>query len=461
MLQAALDGCSILSAYLWAVYEVLPWDKTFTAGALDHVPYCLMFMVVWFLAAANERLLRPGGLDALGPYLFAVTRAVGEALVLSTAVMALGTAQGFDRDFLVVFCFGIPVSMLLFRAAARTGLWCIRRHGYNLRRTIIIGANQRAAHLVDVMFARGRSGHTIEGVLEDDPERMRFLDTYDFPCLGGVHELEDTLNSRTVHEVFVCLPLRSFYETIQNVAVICENAGTPVRLIADLFPLRVANSRLMYIEDIPLLSLSAVPETQAKLALKRGIDLAVSSVLLALLSPLFLLIALLIKLESKGPVFFAQERVGQNQRRFKMLKFRSMVAGAEKMRDELEDYNEADGPVFKIRDDPRITRLGKFLRKYSLDEFPQLINVLWGQMSLVGPRPPIASEVEQYSWDQRRRLSVRPGMTGLWQVSGRSDISFEQWVELDLTYIDSWSLAEDCLILLKTFKAVLQGRGAA
>ena len=175
---------------------------------------------------------------------------------------------------------------------------------------------------------------------------------------------------------------------------------------------------------------------------------------------MLLTIAILVKLDG-GPVFFAQERVGQNQRRFKMLKFRSMVVEAEALRADLEERNEADGPVFKIRDDPRITRVGKFIRKYSLDEFPQLINVWMGQMSLVGPRPPIPSEVEQYSWDQRRRLSVKPGMTGLWQVSGRSDVAFKDWVELDLVYIDTWSLFQDAFILLRTFRAVVQGRGAA
>jgi len=210
------------------------------------------------------------------------------------------------------------------------------------------------------------------------------------------------------------------------------------------------------------LSLSTIPEAQAQLAFKRLFDFVVSSLLILMLLPvLFIPLAILIKLESKGPVFFLQERVGQNQRRFKMIKFRSMVANAEELRAALEAMNEADGPVFKIRKDPRITRIGGFIRKYSVDEFPQLFNVWMGQMSLVGPRPPIPAEVEEYTWSQRRRLSVRPGMTGLWQVSGRSDVGFEEWVELDLTYIDNWSVMQDVMILLKTFGAVVRGRGAA
>jgi lipopolysaccharide/colanic/teichoic acid biosynthesis glycosyltransferase len=194
---------------------------------------------------------------------------------------------------------------------------------------------------------------------------------------------------------------------------------------------------------------------------KRLIDFSVSSLgLLAVGWWLFPIVAALIKLESRGPVFFKQERVGQNGRRFHIYKFRSMVADAEQRKKELEALNEADGPVFKMRRDPRVTRVGSFLRKTSIDELPQLINVWLGHMSLVGPRPPIPSEVEQYSWEQRRRLSVRPGLTGLQQVSGRSDVSFDDWVAMDLAYIDEWSLMTDLQIMLLTVRVVLLGKGA-
>ena len=179
-----------------------------------------------------------------------------------------------------------------------------------------------------------------------------------------------------------------------------------------------------------------------------------------ILLPLFLITALLIKLESRGPVFFYQERVGINQRRFKMYKFRSMVQDAEAQRESLEELNEKEGPIFKVSHDPRVTRIGRFIRKYSIDELPQIFNVLKGDMSLVGPRPPLPSEVEKYSWSQRRRLSVKPGMTGLSQVSGRSKLSFTDTVDLDLYYIDQWSLALVFRILLLTIPAVLKGRGA-
>jgi len=299
------------------------------------------------------------------------------------------------------------------------------------------------------------------GVVEDDAQRVETLRGYNLPHLGAFRELEHLLTEQVIDEGHVCLPVRSSYELIQSIAHLCVGVGVPVRLVADLFPLRLATSRAFRMGQIPMLSLSTVPESAGQLAIKRLLDIAVSLSLLMGLSPFFLLIAVLIKLETRGPVFFLQERVGVNQRRFKIYKFRSMVADAEDQRKRLDALNEADGPVFKIRNDPRITRVGRFIRKYSIDELPQLINVLNGEMSLVGPRPPIPAEVEQYTWDQRRRLSVKPGMTGLWQVSGRSDLSFKEWVELDLQYIDSWSIWEDFMILLKTFRVVIEGRGAA
>ena len=190
-------------------------------------------------------------------------------------------------------------------------------------------------------------------------------------------------------------------------------------------------------------------------------DFAGSALLLILLGPLFALIALLVKLDSKGPVFFAQERVGMNKRSFNLLKFRSMVVNAEELREQLADQNEVDGPVFKIKKDPRITRIGRFIRKTSIDELPQLWNALVGDISLVGPRPPLFSEVEQYEWLFRKRISIKPGITCLWQVSGRNSLSFDEWMELDKQYIDNWSIWLDLKILLLTVPTVLFGRGAS
>jgi len=457
----ALDTGGIFCAYLYAVWEALPWDLLPKEGFVLHLPYFLIFIAFWFAATIDKRLFALASSEGLGAHLFAVTKAVGNALVFCTLVMALLTNRGVEREFLLPFCLGTMIALPALRLAVRVAVASVRRSGYNLRRVLIIGANDRAAHLSEVLRSGQYYEYTIEGFLEDDPERVPVLEKTGVPFLGKIDELDRVLECRTIHEIYVCLPVRSHSQTIQHIAHRCEDADVSVRIVADLFPLRIATRRLMYVEDIPLLALSTIPESQVTLAVKRAIDFTVSSILLVAFAPLFLVIAILIKRESQGPVFFAQERVGQNQRRFMILKFRSMVVNAEDMRADLEALNEADGPVFKIRDDPRITRVGKFLRRSSLDELPQLINVWRGQMSLVGPRPPIHSEVVQYTWDQRRRLSVRPGMTGLWQVSGRSDVSFKEWVEMDLAYIDSWSLLQDFIILFKTFRVVVQGRGAA
>ncbi|MCK5010200.1 MAG: exopolysaccharide biosynthesis polyprenyl glycosylphosphotransferase, partial [Deltaproteobacteria bacterium] len=239
-----------------------------------------------------------------------------------------------------------------------------------------------------------------------------------------------------------------------------QEQGIIIRLLSDLFDLKIAKSYIDHLDDIHFLTLHSAPIEQWPLLVKRSFYVALSSIILVLLLPLLLFIAILIKLDSKGTVFFTQERMGLNKRKFKLLKFRTMVENAEKLRVELEDQNEASGPVFKIRNDPRVTRVGKWLRMISIDELPQLINVLKGEMSLVGPRPPIPSEVERYECKDKRRLSMKPGITCLWQINGRSNISFDKWMELDKEYIDNWSLWLDMKILVKTIPAVIRGTGA-
>jgi exopolysaccharide biosynthesis polyprenyl glycosylphosphotransferase len=456
--QAFLDACCIVLAYCVAIWLTSPSASVVPYSLTNYLPYLLIFVLVWSGSAIDRRLWTTRPAEGLESYLVAVTKAVCDALVICVFIMVLFTPEGLPRDFLVSFCFGTLLVLLAFRFSVRVLFTQIHRVGYDLRRVVIVGANPRTSQLISTLQSHPGLGCTVEGLLDDVPERAQSLNT---PYLGSTAALPGLLASGKVDEVYVGLPFRSQYEAIQAIAHRCESAGVPVHLVADLIPVQIAKSRLMMLEDIPLLSLSPICEAHLQLAVKRLIDFVGSTVLIIVCSPLLLALSILIKLDSQGPVFFTQERVGQNQRRFRMIKFRSMIANAEELRRAIEAMNEADGPVFKIRQDPRITRVGKYLRKFSLDELPQLFNVWAGQMSLVGPRPPIPSEVEQYTWPQRRRLSVKPGMTGLWQVSGRSDVSFKEWVELDLSYIDTWSLWQDFLILLSTFKVVLTGRGAA
>lgn len=462
--MAVVDCVCILLAGWVASIAVTPLDsaRTIQQTFYDHRFYVGVFTIVWFLAASEQRLFASRRGDSLLTQLIALAKAMAFALGVTAIATIFISRQGMDTEFFIAFGVTATLFIFLFRSTLRLGLWAIRRRGYNFRQILIVGGNARSRHLVEVMMRHGEYGYHLIGLLDDDPDRIRFLSDYSVPYLGPVHELENILTNQVVDEVYICLPVRHYYMDINQVAHLCEGCGVPVRLIADLFPLRVATSRVHQIEDIPLLSLSAIPEAFAQLILKRGIDMTVSFLfLLFIASWLFPIVALLIKLDSKGPVFFLQERVGLNQRRFQCIKFRSMVVNAEEMKPALMKLNEADGPVFKMRRDPRMTRVGRWLRKFSIDELPQFINVFLGDMSLVGPRPPVPNEVAKYTWDQRRRLSVRPGITGLQQVSGRSDVPFDEWVEMDLAYIDNWSLMEDFRILFRTVQVVVSAKGAA
>jgi exopolysaccharide biosynthesis polyprenyl glycosylphosphotransferase len=276
-----------------------------------------------------------------------------------------------------------------------------------------------------------------------------------------ISELETILAQQPVDEVFISLPRDKYSHLVDTIVGLCEEQGIIVRLQADMFNLKIAQWQVDELDGMRIVTIRSGPPDDWQLFTKRLLDICGSAALLLALAPVFAIVALCIKLDSTGPVFFSQERVGRNQRRFPLLKFRTMVEGAESQQQMLESLNEAAGPVFKIKADPRVTRIGKFLRRYSIDELPQLFNVLKGEMSLVGPRPLPVRDVERIDarW-HRRRFSVKPGVTCLWQINGRSHVSFNDWVRMDLEYIDQWSLGLDMKILMKTVPAVLNGLGA-
>jgi exopolysaccharide biosynthesis polyprenyl glycosylphosphotransferase len=276
-----------------------------------------------------------------------------------------------------------------------------------------------------------------------------------------IAELESVIEREPVDEVFITLPREKYGPLIDTIVRVCEEQGIIVRVCTDMFDLRIARWQVDELGGVPIVTIRSGPSDGWQLVAKKFIDICGSAVLLIALAPILAIVALLIKLDSPGPVFFIQQRVGLNKRRFKLFKFRTMTAGADQQQPMLETLNEAAGPVFKIKDDPRVTRIGRFLRRYSIDELPQLFNVLRGEMSLVGPRPLPVRDVERIDarW-HKRRLSVKPGVTCLWQVNGRSDVNFNEWVRLDLEYIDKWSLQLDMKILLKTIPAVVKGSGA-
>jgi exopolysaccharide biosynthesis polyprenyl glycosylphosphotransferase len=279
--------------------------------------------------------------------------------------------------------------------------------------------------------------------------------------LSVISELEAVIDEEPVDEVFIALPRGQYSALVENIVHLCEEQGILVRMSTEMFNLKVAKWQVDLLDGIPMVTIRSGPPDGWQLVAKRWIDLCGSAMLLLVLAPILLIVAALIKLDSPGPVVFRQERVGLYKRRFHLIKFRTMVNGADRQQQALEHLNEAAGPVFKIKDDPRITRVGKFLRRFSIDELPQLLNVLKGEMSLVGPRPLPVRDVERIAvqW-HKRRLSMKPGLTCLWQVNGRSNVSFDHWVHMDLEYIDKWSLGLDLKLLLKTIPAVLKGAGA-
>jgi exopolysaccharide biosynthesis polyprenyl glycosylphosphotransferase len=323
---------------------------------------------------------------------------------------------------------------------------------------LIVGVGPLGRHTQRAFLNEGRRRSTIGYLRFDDEVGHERLGA---PVLGTVGDLERVLREKIVDEVYFAASSHHLHASVQDGVRVCERLGTP--FATPVCHYRLARARPACgsaVSDGYMHYLNGrVSRIQS--ALKRLLDIAASSAALLALSPILSLVALAVKLTSRGPLLFRQERVGLHGRTFAMLKFRSMVSNAEALKAELTLKNEQTGPVFKMKHDPRVTAVGRFLRKHSIDELPQLVNVLRGDMSIVGPRPPLPSEVARYEAWQRRRLSVRPGLTCVWQVSGRNQISFEQWMLLDMQYIDHWNLLQDLRLIMRTVPVVLTGRGAS
>jgi len=405
-------------------------------------------------------------LDQLGLYDSQRRKALLEMLlrlaiasVLSTALVAITaflTAAPVARRFPFAFGFSQLVALGLLRVPLVSLLRAVRRRGRNYRDVLIVGSGPRAVRVKDVIQRHPEWGIRIAGFVDDSDVAVD-------PALGDerVHKFSEVpglLKEIVVDEVILGCPL-SMLPSLRPVVGVCAEAGIPLTLLSDLFGDDLPPPMLSRLGSLSALSFAPVRHGRLELAGKRVIDLVGATTLLALTAPILGVAAILIRATSPGPALFRQRRCGLYGRTFTCLKLRTMVEDAESRKTELCDLNEMDGPVFKIKQDPRITPIGGFLRKWSLDEIPQLWNVLWGDMSLVGPRPPLPEEVEHYATFERRRLSMRPGITCLWQVSGRNELGFGDWVKLDLEYIDSWSLASDIEILLRTLPAVLRGSG--
>lgn len=412
----------------------------------------------YFIRYKADRLV------ALNNQLLNLVKATSMASFWLMMVSATFSVKSFNVLNILIF-FGVVTAVgIISRLFLRILLLSARRSGYNYRYLLVVGANERAYQIARRIDRKAELGYKIVGFVAESPEALAEWNGDErkhWKALGMLDGLQDILAAERVDEIVACLPVDARFSDITTVVRHARDLGIVVRLMpqfADGYVLR--NLHVEEFEDEYVVTLFR-EQLLVQLLLKRMIDAALSIAVLIVLAPLMLVVAILIKLSSPGPVFFVQNRVGMNQRQFKLYKFRSMVADAEERKFSLAHLNERDGPAFKIENDPRITRIGRWLRKTSVDELPQLFNVISGEMSLVGPRPPLPDEVKKYEWLFRKRLSVKPGITCIWQISGRNNVSFDRWMEMDHEYIENWSLWLDLQILVKTIPAVLLSRGAS
>jgi exopolysaccharide biosynthesis polyprenyl glycosylphosphotransferase len=377
-------------------------------------------------------------------------------IITSTVTLSFWTKASFSRMWIgLAWGFSI-VLVLTTRYLWRRWLRYAREHGGLALRTLIVGANAEAGRVATEMRQKDLGFVPLGYVCADAWGRP----TTDIPMLGHVDDLQELIVQSEADCVFVASSaIRP--EHMAQVSKAARRQGIEVRVTANVQEVLSTRVAAQPLGGLMAFALKPVRLSGFQAVAKRSFDLVVTGVVSLVFLPVFLTIALAVKLTSTGPVFFSQERVGYHGRPFKILKFRTMVVDAEERLEQLLDLNEATGPLFKMKDDPRITRVGRFLRKWSLDELPQLWNVLRGDMSLVGPRPPLSREVAQYEDWQMSRLEVRPGLTGLWQVSGRSELPFDDYVRLDLFYIENWSMAYDLFILAKTVPTLATARGAS
>ena len=388
------------------------------------------------------------------------------ATSIGTLVLILAGALFRIRMFTPIFFVGFWImgssTLVACRLVLRRLLGWVRSHGRNLRRILIVGTNQRAVRLAQSIESKPELGYELMGFVDDEWPGHEAFRASGYPIVGDCEHFSQLLREHVVDEVVLALPMKSCYIQASRIATQSREQGILVRSLTSIFDLDVPHSNAVDFEPDAAIPIGSHPADGWPSVIKRMLDFAISAVALILLAPLFLTTALLIRWDSPGPIFFVQERVGLNKRRFRLYKLRTMMADAEERQREIEHLNEASGAVFKIRNDPRLTPVGKLLRKTSIDELPQLFNVLKGDMSLVGPRPLPVRDYQRFDQDwQRRRFSVRPGLTCLWQINGRSSTPFEKWMELDMDYIDHWSLGLDLKILAKTIPAVLKGSGAS
>ncbi|MCD6302967.1 MAG: undecaprenyl-phosphate glucose phosphotransferase [Anaerolineae bacterium] len=460
VVDAALVALAFVLAY-YVRYRLQWWrevEPTFYVPLSRYVPSMLGLVALIVLFLAAEGAYRHARGRRYVEEMIVVFRGVILGIATMTIIVFFATPSYYSR--LILGYTGVACVLLLGvgRAVEQTALARLRQRGVGVASLLVVGADDVGRSVMQTICARPDLAYRIVGFLDDDPARAA-CDIGRFPALGGTDRLGEMLGHSQVDTVIVTLPWDRPRQ-IRQIVETCRAHGVRVQVVPDMFQMSVARVAVEDLGGIPLLSLREPSLQTWRRIAKRVMDVCIAATGLVVLSPLMGLIALAIRLDSPGPIIFRQRRVGRGGRAFTLFKFRSMFEGAEQKVATLKSQNQADGPIFKLKDDPRCTRVGKWIRRASLDELPQLWNVLCGDMSLVGPRPPLESEVSGYAPWHRRRLDALPGITGLWQVSGRSELTFDEMVLLDIYYIENWSPALDLRILLRTVPTVLKGTGA-
>jgi len=459
-LLLVLDMCLHALVYLAAFWAYKIFFSSQSANLQFYLAFLPMILALQGFFMTYFGIYKNFRIDSIYNFTWTVFTATALTMGFLFALLFLLKLHYVSRLTISAYAISAPLVIVLNRGALIW--WYFKRSkqkGENYLKVLVIGTGDRAERLSVALKKNREWGVDIIGYLDTDQGKVE-QKIMGAPVLGVIDDIDDVLEKHVVDEVILAIP-RDMMGAVEDIAYACENEGVRFRLMADIYDLQLARMRLVHLDQIPLLSFEPVAQNEAKLLIKRLIDLTATLLAMPLVLPLMCLTALAIKLDSPGPIMFVQPRVGLRKRVFPMYKFRTMVQNSEALLKDLESKNEADGPIFKIANDPRITRVGKLLRKTSLDELPQLFNVIRGHMSLVGPRPMSLRDVKLFDKGiQRKRFSVKPGLTCIWQISGRSNLTFDQWLELDLKYIDNWSISLDIKILLKTIPTVLKGSGA-
>ena len=442
--------------YVWQLGRMV--DPANQVGIQAYLGFAILLVIVCLLSFRFSRVYP----YKMGRSVVEETYMIGTATTLAVVVLSginlIYEPLSYSRLLYLYTAILITLFLGLSRLIMITGRLYLRHYGIGVKRVLLVGAGDVGRMVMRTVMARPELGYQVIGFLDDNVTKGQ-TDIGPFKALGPLENCNEVLTQHTIDEMIICLPWQS-HRMVQHLLHVCEQQQIRAQIVPDFFQLTKNQLQVEELDGIPLLRSRDLSIQGWNLVLKRAADLVLIVLLGLVALPVVALIALAIRMNSAGPVIYRQTRIGKNGKPFTCYKFRSMITGADSQQGLVAKMNEATGPLFKMRNDPRTTAVGQWLRRYSLDELPQFYNVLRGDMSLIGPRPNLPQEVEQYQEWHKKRLSVSPGITGLWQVSGRSDLTFDEMVLLDIYYVENWTLALDLHILLRSIPAVVKGRGA-